>query len=279
LKETQEMPRKKQTVQKQRRRKVYRAGELSGEAVTLKKRGAFRVFSNYRLFAIIGAVAIGGGLIFSAVNTGGSTTGSREDSRRSQIERAESESTAQASGTPTDASVTSFTAPELVIDPTKTYRATIKTAKGEVELELLPQEAPGAVNSFVFLAEQGFYDGVTFHRVIEDFVAQAGDPTGSGGGGPGYTLPRETNDLPVEAGVIGMVRKEAAGSATNGSQFAIVLSDTYADSLAKDITVFGKVASASDLEVMRCLTKRDPGLGTADLPPGDVIESIEITSS
>ena len=96
-----------------------------------------------------------------------------------------------------------FTAPQTVIDPSRSYTATIRTEKGDIVVELLPDVAPVTVNSFVFLACKGFYDGVTFHRVIPDsspFVAQAGDPTGTGSGGPGYNLPDEFSSQPFDRG-------------------------------------------------------------------------------
>jgi peptidyl-prolyl cis-trans isomerase B (cyclophilin B) len=130
--------------------------------------------------------------------------------------------------------------PEMQIDPTKTYLATIETDKGVIELELYPQYAPETVNNFVFLAQGGFYDGVTFHRVISDFMIQGGDPTGTGAGGPGYEFADETegNPLTHETGVISMAN---AGPNTNGSQFFITHSPQ--PHLDGKHTVFGKVIS------------------------------------
>ncbi len=133
--------------------------------------------------------------------------------------------------------------PSMQIDVTKTYRVTMETSKGTIELELYPQYAPMTVNNFVFLANQGFYDGVVFHRVIKDFVIQGGDPTGTGTGGPGYRFRDETmgNPLTHERGVISMAN---AGPNTNGSQFFIV----YAPQphLNGRHTVFGRVISGMD---------------------------------
>ncbi len=133
--------------------------------------------------------------------------------------------------------------PPMQIDVTKTYRVTMETNKGVIELELYPQHAPLTVNNFVFLANQGFYDGVVFHRVIKDFVIQGGDPTGTGTGGPGYRFRDETmgNPLTHERGVISMAN---AGPNTNGSQFFIV----YAPQphLNGKHTVFGRVTSGMD---------------------------------
>ena len=112
------------------------------------------------------------------------------------------------------------TPPEMEIDTTKTYNVSIKTEQGTIELELYPEYAPKTVNNFVFLANQGFYNGVTFHRVINNFMIQGGDPTGSGAGGPGYRFEDEFtgNPLKHERGVISMAN---AGPNTNGSQFFI----------------------------------------------------------
>lgn len=110
--------------------------------------------------------------------------------------------------------------PAMKIDIKKTYRATLETSRGTIELELYPQHAPATVNNFAFLAGEGFYDGVTFHRVIANFMIQGGDPTGSGRGGPGYRFGDEFQGNPLvhDRGVISMAN---AGPNTNGSQFFI----------------------------------------------------------
>jgi peptidyl-prolyl cis-trans isomerase B (cyclophilin B) len=132
----------------------------------------------------------------------------------------------------------------MQIDPKKTYRATVETDRGTIELELYPQHAPQTVNNFVFLAGQGFYDGVSFHRVISDFMIQGGDPTGTGRGGPGYQFADETkgNPLKHETGVISMAN---AGPNTNGSQFFITHSPQ--PHLDGRHTVFGKVVKGQDV--------------------------------
>ena len=134
--------------------------------------------------------------------------------------------------------------PEMQIDPQKNYRVNMETSKGLIELELYPEYAPKTVNNFVFLAQEGYYDGVTFHRVINDFVIQGGDPTGTGAGGPGYKFEDELQDNPLkhETNVISMAN---AGPNTNGSQFFI----TYGPQTHLDgkHTVFGKVVSGADV--------------------------------
>jgi len=134
--------------------------------------------------------------------------------------------------------------PEMTIDVKKTYRVSIETDRGSIELELYPQHAPKTVNNFRFLAQEGFYDGVTFHRVISNFMVQGGDPTGTGRGGPGYRFEDETNGNPLthETGVISMAN---AGPNTNGSQFFITHGPQ--PHLNGKHTVFGKVVKGQDV--------------------------------
>jgi len=158
--------------------------------------------------------------------------------------------------------------PEMQIDPGQQYIATIHTAKGDIVVELYADKAPKAVNNFVFLANQGYYDHTTFHRVIPGFMAQAGDPSGTGTGGPGYTFEDEFHpDLRHDGpGVVSMANR---GPDTNGSQFFI----TYAAQPHLDghHTVFGRVIQGMD--VLERITPRDPETATE---PGDLIESITI---
>ena len=265
------MPRKKQIVQKKRRQKVYDPGAMSGDATHLKRTGIFRLFSNYRLFAIIGAVAIVGGLAISAIYQGGGATGGDTSVRGEGVQREtpEAESTSE---TGASAVIKRYTAPPpLTIDPANEYVATIKTSKGDIKVELLASEAPATVNNFVFLARDKYYDGVTFHRVIKGFVAQSGDPTGTGNDGPGYDLAVETNDEPFTAGVLAMANRRTAGALNNGSQFFFTLDDE--PTLADTHTAFGRVIEGMD--VLEQLTERNPDLNPG-LPPGDRIESITI---
>jgi len=134
--------------------------------------------------------------------------------------------------------------PEMQIDASKNYAVSIATNRGTIELELYAEHAPQTVNNFVFLAKQGFYDGVSFHRVIADFMIQTGDPTGSGRGGPGYRFADECvgNPLKHERCVISMAN---AGPNTNGSQFFITHVAT--PHLDGRHTVFGKVPSGDEI--------------------------------
>lgn len=161
-------------------------------------------------------------------------------------------------------------APPMLIDVTKQYFATVKMAKGgEFVIQLYPGKAPITVNSFVFLARQGYFDGVTFHRVLEGFMAQGGDPTGTGSGGPGYSFVNEANDLAFDkAGVVAMAN---AGRDTNGSQFFIMFGPYGLNE--SDYTIFGQVISGMD--VVNGITRRDPTQNPTFT--GDMIESITIT--
>jgi cyclophilin family peptidyl-prolyl cis-trans isomerase len=160
--------------------------------------------------------------------------------------------------------------PPMVIDPKKSYTATLKTDKGDIVIDLYADKAPLAVNSFVFLAQQKWFNGVTFHRVIPDFVAQAGDPSGSGMGGPGYSFADEITDLKFDkAGVVGMAN---SGPGSNGSQFFITFKE--APNLDGKYTVFGQVTQG--LDVLKQLTPRDPSQELG-LPPGDKILDVTIT--
>lgn len=159
--------------------------------------------------------------------------------------------------------------PPFTINPGKQYLAVLHTEKGDLTLDLFADQAPLAVNNFVFLARQGWYDGVTFHRVLPGFMAQTGDPTGTGYGGPGYAFDNEITDLKFDRpGVLGMAN---AGPGSNGSQFFI----TYAAASHLDggFTIFGRLVSG--LDVLQKLTPRDPSQ-PVELPPGDKIIHVTI---
>jgi peptidyl-prolyl cis-trans isomerase B (cyclophilin B) len=150
----------------------------------------------------------------------------------------------------------------MQIDPSKAYTVTMETTKGTITIALHPQHAPKTVNNFVFLAGEGFYDGVTFHRVISNFMIQGGDPTGSGRGGPGYRFEDELRGNPLvhETGVLSMAN---AGPNTNGSQFFI----THAPQPHLDgkHTVFGKVIDG--MNVVNAIRQ------------GDVMTKVTVTES
>ncbi len=178
-----------------------------------------------------------------------------------------------AAAQPTSAAGTSLkqwsSAPAMTIDKSKQYFATVKMQKGgEFVIQLFPDKAPITVNSFVFLAQQHFYDGVTFHRVLPGFMAQGGDPTGTGTGGPGYEFVNENSDLTFDKpGVVAMAN---AGANTNGSQFFITFAPQ--PQLNGGYTIFGQVISGMD--VVNGITPRDPQQNPSFT--GDVIQSITI---
>ena len=159
--------------------------------------------------------------------------------------------------------------PPMTIDVTKQYFATVKMENGgEFVIQLFPDKAPVTVNNFVFLAREGFYDGTTFHRVLADFMAQGGDPTGTGGGGPGYEFANEDSDLTFnKAGVVAMAN---AGRDTNGSQFFITFSPQ--EYLNGNYTIFGQVIEGMD--VVMNIRLRDPQQNPNF--EGDKIKSITI---
>lgn len=160
--------------------------------------------------------------------------------------------------------------PEMTIDVSKQYFATVTMEKGgQFTIQLFPDKAPKTVNSFVFLARQGYFDGITFHRVLDGFMAQGGDPTGTGMGGPGYQFENEDSDLTFDkAGVVAMAN---AGRDTNGSQFFITFGPQ--EFLNGGYTIFGQVVEGMD--VVNGITRRDPDQNPAF--EGDAIQTIEIT--
>ena len=143
--------------------------------------------------------------------------------------------------------------PAMVIDPAKKYQATLKTTKGDIVVELYADKAPNTVNNFVFLAREGFYDGVTFHRIIKDFMVQGGDPTGRGSGGPGYKFGDEFHPS-LKHDKQGILSMANAGPGTNGSQFFITHLPT--PHLDNKHTVFGQVVEG--LDVLMTIPPRDP---------------------
>ncbi len=149
--------------------------------------------------------------------------------------------------------------PDMQIDTDAVYEATIRTSKGTIKAELYPEHAPRTVNNFAFLADEGFYDDIAFHRVIEGFMVQTGDPTGTGRGGPGYQFNDEIEDNPLshEAGVLSMAN---AGPNTNGSQFFITRAPQ--SHLDGKHTVFGDVTSGQDV--------------VDDIEEGDALEQITV---
>jgi cyclophilin family peptidyl-prolyl cis-trans isomerase len=154
-----------------------------------------------------------------------------------------------------------YSKPEQVIDPSRTYQATIATDKGDIVFSLDPSRAPKSVNNFVFLAREGFYDGLTFHRVVADFIIQAGCPEGSGRGGPGYRFEDEPVQGEYTAGAVAMAN---AGPNTNGSQFFICTVDDR-HKLGKQYNLFGQVVKGMDV--------------VGEIRAGDVMKSVTVAEA
>lgn len=164
------------------------------------------------------------------------------------------------------------TAPEMQIDPAKKYTAVLHTGKGDIQVELFAAQAPVTVNNFVFLAREGFYNNTTFHRVIGGFMAQGGDPTGTGTGGPGYKFRDEASALSLKHDKAGILSMANAGPNTNGSQFFITYGPT--PHLNGKHGVFGQITSGMD--VLKSIRERDP---QRDRQPGDELISVDIIES
>ncbi len=163
-------------------------------------------------------------------------------------------------------------APEMQIDPSKKYTAVMHTDKGDIRIELFAAQAPRTVNNFVVLARDGFYNGTTFHRVIKGFMAQGGDPTGTGTGGPGYRFNDEPGALALKHDSKGILSMANAGPNTNGSQFFITYGPT--PHLNGKHAVFGRVVAG--MEVAEAIRERDP---QRDRQPGDRLLSVDIIES
>jgi cyclophilin family peptidyl-prolyl cis-trans isomerase len=170
-------------------------------------------------------------------------------------------------------------APEMTIDPKATYTATMKTSCGTIEMELYPDVAPIGVNNFVFLARQGFYDGLTFHRIVAGFALQGGDPAGDGSGGPGYQFDNEISKKVTFADA-GMLAYANSGIDTNGSQFFITLAPEPGldPTPTASYTIFGKVTKGMDVaQKMGALPTTDNGQGELSVPTQPVyIDSVTI---
>jgi cyclophilin family peptidyl-prolyl cis-trans isomerase len=259
------VPKARKSPTKRRSRTYKPADWTTGRA---KARFPFSLFSNIKLFYIIGAL-----IMFGSVAGFGLVGSSRS---KTATQTLTPEATVQATGTPEGTPGATPTAatqrysgpPPMTIDPNKSYTAVIHTDKGDIGVELFAKQAPQTVNNFVFLARDGFYNGLTFFWVKPDYVAQTGDPEETGRGGPGYTIPDENSGEPFPAGTLGMAKKGDEPNSA-GSQFFITLADQ--PQLNGQDTSFGRVVQGMD--VLLSLTPRDPN---PDLPPGDKVLSIDI---
>lgn len=176
---------------------------------------------------------------------------------------------------PTATTYTFSAPPPMTIDPARRYEATILTPRGEIVIELLPEIAPQTVNNFVFLARNNFYNGLTWHRVLPNFMAQGGDPLGDGTGGPGYSIPAEFTDKLAfdRPGIVAMARSADPNSA--GSQFFITTAPV--ERLNGQYTIFGRVIAGQ--EIVDGIPLRDPENPADRARPGETILGITITES
>ncbi|WP_334074484.1 MULTISPECIES: peptidylprolyl isomerase [Paenibacillus] len=161
--------------------------------------------------------------------------------------------------------------PEMEIDTKKSYEAEFTTSKGNFKIELFAKDAPKTVNNFVFLARQGFYNDVIFHRIIQSFMIQTGDPEGTGAGGPGYQFEDEKTNYAYEPGIVAMAN---AGPNTNGSQFFICTGDD-SRTLKPDYTIFGKVTEGMDVVNKIAATPVEANPYTGE--PSSPTETVTIT--
>ena len=273
--------------QNRRARRENLGAPSSGGISDLDLPGPLKLLANRKLFFVLAGLAgfaMVASLLLSALGYGGTTTGDgpmqaneAPDIPLAPTAEPGEDGTPEATEEPEEPAVLRYEAPpEMVIDPEKTYTATITTPRGEIEIELYPQEAPQTVNSFVFLAREGYYDGTPFMELVkaEDgskFYTQTGDPTGTGLGTPGYSIPKEITDEEFSRGAVGM-----GGTATNsnGGQFFISFGDF--DALDGKYTIFGQVTSGLDvLDNLSLLDLTSDGERAA----GDTIESVTITES
>lgn len=168
--------------------------------------------------------------------------------------------------------------PEMKIDPNKSYRATVTTSKGTFTIELFAKDAPKTVNNFVFLSKEGFYNDVTFHRIIQSFMIQTGDPLGNGTGGPGYKFEDELNTpYQYEPGIVAMAN---SGKNTNGSQFFICTGEDSKNlNRQPNYTIFGKVIEGMDVVQKIAATPVKQGNEPSPSVPTEkvTIQSITIT--
>lgn len=237
------------------------------------------LITDRRLFigvSVVFGVAILLSLVVGAIYSSSPTTSDGPPRQANEAPDVPQDGTAVPGATPqASPTVKRYTAPPaLTIDPAKRYLATIKTKKGDIQVELYPAEAPQAVNAFVFLAREGYYDGTPFMELVKNadgsrFYAQAGDPTRTGLGTPGFSLNKETTSRPFVRGAVGM---GGAAENSNGGQFFI----SYADvpTLNGKYTIFGQVVSG--FEVLDSLALLDLTSGRA-LGAGDEILSITIS--
>lgn len=262
---------------KRTRKKQYRDEAAEERAAELRRRTWIR-------FGVLGLVvaAIVGWALFSGKDDGDSSTIKDPTSATEPAASDPPEEGAACSGEQPPASdPQQYDAPEQVMQEGVDYAAVLHTSCGDIEIDLLEEKAPETVNSFIFLAQEDFYDGLTFHRIVSNFVIQGGDPEGTGQGGPGYVVPDEFPDKGREY-IFGTVAMANAGPNTTGSQFFIVVHEGATGQTDEPVgldplySLFG-MATEESFEVIKEISKVEVGGPTGELPVVPVyINSIEI---
>ncbi len=258
------------------RRRTYQLSHASPSEI-YRPGFPMNILGDVRWFAVIGVVVAAAMVVTAVLTTGGLDQGN-PDALPSPSPAATETAQASPTGSPTPAPK-QFEKAEQVIDATKnTYTATFKTSKGDFTVRLFADVAPNTVNSFVFLAKQGYFDNTIFHRVVSNFVIQGGDPTATGTGGPGYQTQDEPNELRNKKGTISMAK--VSGQTQFGSQFFINLKDNpsldYDNPSANKFYPFGEVISGMD--VVEAIGRVQVGQGDRPIEPVS-IRTIEITET
>ncbi len=228
------------------------------------------------VLVIAGLAILGAGCQMRS-GSGSGSNNSGSSSPGSSVSGAGS-SASPTTGNPTTSTKQWSSAPAVTIDANKSYNARISTTMGDMDVELYAKEVPQTVNNFVFLAREGFYDNVKFHRIIKNFMVQTGDPTGTGRGGPGYRFVDEPVTRSYDKGIVAMAN---AGPNTNGSQFFIVHGEDVNQRLPKNYTIFGKVTDGLDVldKIANVPVSAGPS-GEASSPQQDVrINTVTITET
>ena len=275
------MPKRKRrdqhhTRQEAPRRKAYQVGGTTGEVY--KVGFPMSLFGNVKLFGFIGLAVVAIFIVTAIFTTQLGSNGPTQDIPSptptatidpSASPTASASASASPAGTPTP-NAKNFTAAEPVVDAAKfTYKATVKTSKGDFVIDLDAVNAPNTVNSFVFLAQKGFFDGITFHRIVTNFVIQTGDPTGSGSGGPGYKTNEEPSQISNKRGTISMAK--SGGAKDFGSQWFVNLKDNPSldfTNAADKFYPFGTVTQGLDVI---------DNIGKAGSAQGRPVETVTIT--
>ena len=258
------------------RRRTYQLSHASPSEI-YKPGFPMNILGDVRWFAAVGVIVAITMVVTAVLTTTGRNRGN-PDALPSPTPAASATADASPTGSPPPAPK-QFEKAEQVIDAQKyTYSATFKTSKGDFTVRLFADVAPNTVNSFVFLAKQGFYNNTTFHRVVSNFVIQGGDPTGTGTGGPGYQTQDEPNELRNKKGTIAMAK--VSGQTQFGSQFFINLKDNpsldYDNPSANKFYPFGEVVSGMD--VVEAIGRVQVGQGDRPIEPV-TISAIEITET